>query len=260
MGPRMPKLITADAYGTLYAPRFSIPKQYNDVTARFGVVIPENQLEKKWLNSYHTVKKMYPNYGKAAGLTVDEFWRKVLVRIYGECQEHPEMIGMIIDKLGKKESYKVFRDFVSLAEWAVWEKEIPFCVASNADSGVTHLVIKEFGMETFLDSQDIYLSYDLELWKPNPEFFNRIIDDQLARLRGIRSTDPNYLEERRKLLQSSWHVGDEYENDVKCAMAAGMGAILVDRSITNPELAIQKRGERFYVVSSLDRVRQIFEK
>lgn len=259
MKPRIPKLITADAYGTLYAPKFSIPKQYNEVTANFGIQIPEDQLERKWLNSYHSIKKMYPNYGKAAGLTVEEFWWKILVKIYGKSETQSEMIGMIIDKLGKKESYKIFGDFVCLAKWAVREKGIPFCLASNADSGVTNLVIKEFGLEPFLDSDHIYLSYDLELWKPNPAFFSHIVDDQLVKLKGIHSTSPDYQEEKRKLLESSWHIGDEYENDVKCAMNAGMGAILVDRSITNPELAIQKRGERFYIVNSLDKVSQIFE-
>ncbi|QPG73814.1 hypothetical protein FOA43_001128 [Brettanomyces nanus] len=265
---RLPSLITIDAYNTLYTPHASIPIQYNEITSKFGVSLPINQLKLKYGQAYKQINSQFSNYGKAAGLSVDQFWYKVLSSLYSDfhnrldSMQFDAMVNNIITAFKKKEAYKVFDDFVDVAHWAVKEKQIPFCLASNADAGVTHLVIDEFGMRPFLSKNDVYLSYDVEYCKPDPRFFEYIIEDRL-KLQGMTKDSASYAQKRAELIQFSWHLGDEYDKDVETTLKMGMGAILVDRDYSSGFLkaneTVKQLGEKCYVVNSLTEVRDLFK-
>lgn len=257
---KKPLLLTADAYNTLYAPLESIPKQYNRLTQPFNVSLPPEVLSKRYMNSYRTRFSQMPNYGKYEGIKVTEFWSTVLRDVYGEFESQigkqnlEKMIETVVAAFQRKNQYRVFEDFIRMADWTK-KNGIPLCIASNADAGVTRLIVDEFDMAQYIEPDNVYLSYDLDVTKPDPKFFEMIIDDQLSR-RGIDSTDGSYEEAKKELLARTWHVGDEHEKDGECAVKAGLGAIVVDRSsdITTPEV----EGDRLVVIPSLDLVETLF--
>ncbi|CAI6700273.1 AAC_HP2_G0041080.mRNA.1.CDS.1 [Saccharomyces cerevisiae] len=96
-------------------------------------------------------------------------------------------------------------------------------IVSNTDP-IFYKLLKNIGLfETF--SGHIYLSYELNLAKPDRAIFQYALDD-------IISKQPHLLEKytREEILQHCFHIGDELKNDLEGAEAAGWTGILLDRN------------------------------
>ena len=77
--------------------------------------------------------------------------------------------------------------------------------------------------ETFADS--IYLSYELDLAKPDKAIFEYAFND-------IIDKRPDLLKmySKEEICQHCFHIGDEQKNDLEGAEAAGWTGILLDRN------------------------------
>ncbi|KAH3663812.1 hypothetical protein OGAPHI_005215 [Ogataea philodendri] len=243
---RLPRcsLLALDAYGTIYSPREPLDVQYNRIAAnRNGEEMSATEFNGRFKQSFKKVWAEFPNYGKSQHLSIQTFWHKVLCDLYHGDQP---FIDDIIRHFGTRRAFRVFDDVEPFLGQLKRAGVRPL-VASNADKRVFNLLANEFALDRFVSNEDIFLSYDLEVSKPDIKFFQLML--QKVQRRG--AINP----------QEAWHVGDDLKNDIESALKAGWGAILVDRDRTsgflrNMETARQL-GEKFYVVSSLLAIEQV---
>ncbi|KAG7691933.1 hypothetical protein KL933_002268 [Ogataea haglerorum] len=197
-------LLTMDAYDTLYTPREPIAVAYNRIAGAISsdAVMETGEFKRRFKSAFQSVWQKYPNYGKAAHMPIDTFWRYVLVTLYGG---NYEFIDDIIKHFETREAYKVFDDVQPFLN-SIKNSKVQTCIASNAERRIVRLIIDEFGLGNFFKPQDIFLSYDLETYKPDSRFFKLILEH-------VQRRNPVSLDE-------AWHVGEDMENDVNCALDA----------------------------------------
>lgn len=97
-----------------------------------------------------------------------------------------------------------------------------FGVVSNTDP-IMHTLIKNIGLAPYFGTH-VYLSYDLEVSKPDPKIFEHALSD-------IVTKNPELLENMsyEELKKRCWHIGDERLNDMSGASNAGWNGVLIDR-------------------------------
>lgn len=94
-----PLILTFDAFGSLFYPRQSIGRQYADAARTYGLAAFTNQhVEASFRKgeeraralmvepanhgkAFQSLRKDYPNYGKAAGMDPRTWWAKVRICI-----------------------------------------------------------------------------------------------------------------------------------------------------------------------------------
>ena len=114
---------------------------------------------------------------------------------------------------------EVFEAFRGAGAWALFE-DTRACLERLRAGGRRLAVISNFDSRLFdvlanlgIDScfEQVILSWHVGAAKPDPAIFRRALD--------AMNTDA----------ASAWHVGDSPDEDAAGAMAAGLGAVLVDR-------------------------------
>ncbi|CDK24427.1 unnamed protein product [Kuraishia capsulata CBS 1993] len=257
-----PFIITFDAYDTIYTPKDSIESQYHEIASKYHVLMDQSTIAERYLNYYRELSSTHPNFGKYKGWTISMFWTTLLERVFSEADLSqcggslpPELIPELVAHFSTREAYRVFED-VKPCLRKLQENGIHTVIASNADAGVTRLIIDTFELGDYFSASSIFLSYDLEVSKPDPAFFKKI-------LLKTGETEPQLTKySQQELLENSWHVGDEYKKDLECAQKAGMGAILLDRTRSLGYLRdredLRVLGEKQVVVSSLEQVPKFF--
>lgn len=135
-----------------------------------------------------------------------------------------EMINEILMRFEGFDSYFVYPDLIKfLKDLKSRHPDVILGIVSNTDP-IFYKLLKNIGLfETF--SGHIYLSYELNLAKPDRAIFQYALDD-------IISKQPHLLEKytREEILQHCFHIGDELKNDLEGAEAAGWTGILLDRN------------------------------
>ncbi|ODV85599.1 hypothetical protein CANARDRAFT_198473 [[Candida] arabinofermentans NRRL YB-2248] len=256
-----PKFITLDAYNTIYKPITKLSEQYNKITSSYSssLQIPEDEFLKKFGKSFKTINSKYPNYGKATNLSIRQFWREILHHLYEPYNinaklsdtEFNQMCDLIITHFETDKAYCVFPDVVPFLKQCQ-SKGIVTCIASNADSRVTKLIVDVFQLGKFFKNT-IFLSYNLGVSKPDTKFFELIFEN-LEVTQGCKIDKLDV-----------WHVGDEYDKDVVGALGFGLGGILIDREFETKYLQesdnvkIKQLESRLFVVNSLLDLIELFD-
>lgn len=79
-------LLCFDAFGTLFQPNTPIPRAYAQTAIKHGVKCdtndPEADVGKEFKRAFKEASKQNPNYGKAAGLGAEKWWRNVRPATY----------------------------------------------------------------------------------------------------------------------------------------------------------------------------------
>ncbi|GME96559.1 unnamed protein product [Ambrosiozyma monospora] len=129
------------------------------------------------------------------------------------------------------------------------------CVASNAEATIMKLILQEFELHPYFTPHDVFLSYNIGVHKPDPKFFEIILQQQMMRHFGGGF-------DWRKLIDRTWHVGDEFEKDTVCVSKLGIGSVLIDRDYSSGFLkqgeGVKRIDEKFYVVNSMDKLGWLF--
>ncbi|OBA18708.1 uncharacterized protein OGAPODRAFT_92170 [Ogataea polymorpha] len=139
-----------------------------------SAVLNTEEFEQRFKSAFKSVWRRYPNYGKVAHMPIDTFWRHVLSTLYGG---NYKFVDDIIKHFETRDAYNVFEDVLPFLN-SVKASKVQTCIASNADRRVLRLIIDEFGLGNFFKPQDIFLSYDLEISKPDSEFFKLILEQR----------------------------------------------------------------------------------
>lgn len=224
---QVPKIITFDAYNTLYCTKVPVMELYSAGGAKYGVNVDVDTLTARFPDAFRTLNKKYPNYGKAAGWTADEWWQQLIKDVFKPEVASDEMVESILKTFEGKNAYAVYPDILHILTKIKAEyPEIVVGIISNTDPTayklMDNLEISHF-FEDFM-----YLSYDLNMCKPNKEIYEYVLSD-------IVNKRPDLLKNStiNELRTRCWHIGDELKNDLLGAKDAGWNSILVDRLNSN---------------------------
>ncbi|KAL1916596.1 uncharacterized protein VTP21DRAFT_5787 [Calcarisporiella thermophila] len=224
-GKKLIKLITFDAFGTLFKPRGSIGAQYASEAQRRGIPLSKESVKKSFSHAIRHQVQHYPNYGSKQGgkMTSKEWWRQVVKRTFVDAGASPkalepvfdEMFTTLYERFASAEGYDLFEDSVPvLAE--LHRRKFKIGVVSNSDERISQ-VLASLNLTQYLDF--IVLSCEFGDEKPSRRIFEHAL--QLAGVRG----------------HNSLHVGDDIDKDFGGARNAGMNALLIHRQTEDPPLA-----------------------
>ena len=239
-----PKIITFDAYNTLYSIRKPVMEQYCIVGAKYGINGNPQELTKRFPGVFSNIRKKYPLYGKNSGITAEQWWEYLIRDMFEPIQIPNEMVEEILERFEGDAAYTVYpdvREFLEIIRRN--HPEVSLGIVSNTDPIVLTL-LENLDLKKYFDG-NIYLSYDLEIKKPDPAMFNYAISDMLK-----RHNTSGQRENLENIRPHVWHVGDEEKTDLGGAFQAGVNGILVDRSnsfgyfdITTPDVCKKELSE-----------------
>jgi FMN phosphatase YigB (HAD superfamily) len=163
------------------------------------------------------MRREFPNYGKAAGLTVEDWWSSIINAVFEQAPLPSGAQSKLYQQFNCGTAYYLFPDAIPMLDHLA-SQVIPVAVLSNSD-GRIRTVMDDLGLTQYMAKSpvtgkpSINLSYDLGVEKPDKKAF------QLVReLMNIR--DPTMC----------WYVGDDVDQDFHGALAAGWNAVLLDRT------------------------------
>ncbi|SCU92557.1 LAFA_0F11386g1_1 [Lachancea sp. 'fantastica'] len=221
---KKPKLITFDAYNTLYSTTLPVMVQYAKVGHRFGIKTSAEELTSRFPKIFKNLRDTHPNYGKHTGLTPTQWWELLISSVFAPVDVPKKMISEILRLFEGRDAYTVYPDLLELLK--ILRERYPetvLAVVSNTDP-IMYKLIKNLGLKSYFDSH-VYLSYDLEVSKPDRRFFDAVLQDVVGRYPALASE--HGMEELKSFC---WHIGDEEANDLRAAQAAGWNAVLLDRT------------------------------
>lgn len=251
-----PKLITFDAYNTLYCSTIPVMEQYAAIALKYNINEDSQELVKRFTPTFKRLTEKYPNYGKHSNITADQWWSYLISELFQPHHVSQDMISEILARFKTNKAYTAYPDVIEFIK-AIKVKypNVIIGIISNTDPAVYDL-LKSLGLFQFFTPYT-YFSYDLDISKPNIEIFNYVVDDVLKRNPDI-TTDSTTKE---KFLQDCWHIGDELKKDMLAAEKAGWNGILVDRLDRNGFINnISSRSEMSEHDLQLDKIDQHAEK
>jgi len=189
-----------DVGGTLLRPWPSVGAIYASVANRHGMKVTAEGMERAFRESWAALKR--------PGLTVShkDWWREVVFRALG--QENPACFEELFEIFAHAGVWQVFPHVEETLREAR-SRGLHVGVISNWDERLRPL-LDEIGLARYFDSMTISCEVGAE--KPSAEIFQAAL-----RAAGVAANE-------------ALHVGDGYEEDVRGAEAAGMAAVLLNRS------------------------------
>lgn len=223
--PRLvrPRLITFDAFGTLYTPKGSAAQQYSEIVARYGVNVSTEEAADRFKNAYKRMMTDYPNYGKRQGLAVADWWKKLVRLVFADKNLSEQAVSTLYNHFHTKEAYHFFPDaYAVLHDLA--DRGFNVGILSNSDSTM-RLTMEDMGIGQLFGPSHVCLSYETGYEKPSVEAFQAAQRQMLLE----DNTDSS----------NCWHVGDDIKKDFEGALNAGWNSILVDRDGEHFQDALQ---------------------
>ncbi|CAB4429443.1 unnamed protein product [Rhizophagus irregularis] len=218
------KLITFDAFGTLFRPKNGkIEYFYSKEIAKFGIKLEESLIDKKFRESFRSIYKLYPNYGYDSKLSPKEWWTKVIEKTFIEAGVDKQNLSLILptlstnlyNKFTTSETYELYDDTVHVLNELHNNRKIKLGVISNLDERIEN-IFSSLNIRQYFNF--ILLSGKFGIEKPDARIFEKAIE-----LGEINTTNK---EERRKQVL---HVGDDKVRDYQGAKNVGISTLLIKR-------------------------------
>lgn len=221
----LPKVITFDAYNTLYCPTLPVMEQYSEEGKKFGINVPSQILTERFPHVYVELKSKFPNYGKAQNLTANEWWAMLIKKVFLPHDVPNNMVESILNRFEGKQAYAVYPDVLELLQFLTENyPETVIAIISNTDPNVHKLLENLEILRYFKDFT--YFSYEIELSKPNPRLFDYVLNDILEKRPDLLSGNETVAAIKKRC----WHIGDEVKNDFEAAEKVGWNSVLIDRT------------------------------
>ncbi|CDO91795.1 unnamed protein product [Kluyveromyces dobzhanskii CBS 2104] len=218
-----PKIITFDAYNTLYCIKKPVMEQYCIVGSKYGIKANPEELTQRFPEVFNNIRRKYPLYGKHSDITAEQWWEYLIRDMFRPLDLPNKMVEEILLRFEGNGAYTVYSDVRELLE-TIKKKYPDVClgIISNTDPIVIKL-LENLELKKYFEG-NIYLSYDLELKKPDAKLFYHAVSDMLKR--NFNQNQGASLEEVKPFV---WHIGDEEKTDLGGALQAGINGVLVDR-------------------------------
>lgn len=210
---KFPRVVSFDAFGTLYTPKHSVSVQYYEIAKKF---IPglSHVPELKIVDAIREMRAQYPNYGKTAGISQELWWHQTIEKVFQGYRYDPSMVSALYDHFVDKNLYTLYPGVIPLLEF-LRNRDVKLVICSNSDERLKS-VLQSLQISHYFDY--VYLSYNLDCSKPDPKFFDKVASDLCDKLKISRSS----------LLESMWHCGDDYEKDYTFATNQQITGVFVD--------------------------------
>ncbi|KAI9014508.1 HAD-like domain-containing protein [Phycomyces nitens] len=211
------RLITFDAYNTLFKPRGGLSAQYAQEAARLGISVSKSTITQHFGNSYKKQLDRAPFYGQSLGMTSQAWWEELVYNTFYEAGVDKKVLDSKFDRLfnalytrfSTAGAYETFPDVVGTLK-ELRSRGFYMGIVSNSDERLTK-VVENLKLDHYFDF--VLPSCVAGYEKPDSAFFDvalRMVDD------GITPED-------------SLHVGDDAGKDYRGALKAGWNAVLLRR-------------------------------
>ncbi|KAI8815432.1 HAD-like domain-containing protein [Cladochytrium replicatum] len=231
------RVVTFDAFSTLFRLRKSPGIVYSEEAARLGYNVSPENAAGLFVRSYKAMTAFSPNFGANSSnpMELEQWWKETLRRTLEGASSSPlplEELEVIFKnafaRFSRSESFEVInngkQDFKIITFLKLYDDVVPMLkqldqasvkmgVISNSDYR-TRAILEGLNISQYFST--IVLSHELGIEKPSPDIFG-------AALREIRGKFGPASEELVV------HVGDDTEKDHDGAINAGFKAMLVDR-------------------------------
>ncbi|KAK9380513.1 HAD-like domain-containing protein [Kockiozyma suomiensis] len=265
-----PRLLTLDAYGTIYTPRPSVAEQYAALYAQHhpAIITPPTpaQISQTFKSAYKDRVRTHPNY--LGGET--EWWYAVIRDTFAAFLSAPEelvedaFIKAVYAHFNSGDAYEMFPDILPfLDDLKDASKEgTTVGIISNSDTR-SRTVLRALGVLALDDGKqyaaegdrrgvnghswikrfrDVVLSCEIGVDKPDPRIFEAALVQILDKNFTPPTHNENVTEDDALVVAARnvryWHVGDDYDKDIfpitTHASLYGWGAIYINRDSTSP--------------------------
>jgi putative hydrolase of the HAD superfamily len=213
----MIRAVSVDAAGTLFAPAEPVGETYARVARRHGIAASPATVERAFRAAFSAAPPLaFPGASPAARATHERAWWYTIVRASLQVPRADAAFDACAEALfahyARAEAWHVFAD-VPAALAALRARGLRLVVVSNFDARLGPL-LDALGLASWFDH--VEHSVGAGAAKPDPRIF-------LAALGAIDVAPTDAV-----------HVGDAVVDDVEGARAAGLGAVLLDRSQRRP--------------------------
>lgn len=211
-----PKVIFLDAVGTLFGVRGSVGAVYSAIALKFGVEVPTETLNQAFLQAFAASESpVFPGADPEEIPECEfEWWRAIALRTFQQAgvltqfSDFDDFFDQLYNHFATAEPWFIYPDVLPALE--AWQKiGIELGIVSNFDSRL-YWVLEALKLKEFFTS--ITISTEVGFAKPNPKIF------AIA------------LQQHSCAANHAWHIGDSFRQDYQGAKAAGLRAILLDRS------------------------------
>lgn len=227
-----PNLISFDLFDTLYTPKSSISKQYNEIASKeFGINKSIEEIESKFPIIYKELQLKYPNWGKLNGITnSNEWWMKLIVQLfeiphYDTDKNSLKLCQRLLTHFTSDQAYRVYDDVIPVLE-ELTKRNIKLVISTNSDDRVSK-ILESLNLSKYFETQDVHLSYNIGYTKPDKAFFDIVLDKYYL-VEGKNKSKAHVP--RSKFLEKCWHIGDRYDEDFVGSIKAGWNGVLIDRN------------------------------
>jgi putative hydrolase of the HAD superfamily len=217
---QQPKVIFLDAVGTLFGVRGSVGEVYSAIAAEFGVQVQAEALNEAFLQAFAAFPP--PVFPGATSEEIPycefEWWHRVAeltfrqVGAFEQFANFTEFFDELYQHFATAEPWFIYPDVLPALEQ--WRRiGIQLGIVSNFDSRLNY-VLDALKLTEFFTS--ITISTQIGVAKPDPKIFTAALEK-------------HYCDAK-----DAWHIGDSFRQDYEGARAAGLRAILVERTSQIP--------------------------
>lgn len=217
---QQPKVILLDAVGTLFGVRGSVGEVYSAIAAEFGVQVQAEALNDAFLQAFAAFEPAVFPGATSEEIPYCEFqwWQMVAERTFYQVgafeqfANFTEFFDELYQHFATAEPWFIYPDVLPALEQ--WRRiGIQLGIVSNFDSRLNH-VLNALKLQEFFTS--ITISTQIGVAKPDPQIFTAALEK-------------HYCDAK-----DAWHIGDSFRQDYEGARAAGLRAILVERTSQIP--------------------------
>ncbi|KAG0182559.1 Haloacid dehalogenase-like hydrolase domain-containing protein 3 [Apophysomyces sp. BC1034] len=170
------KLITFDAFNTLFKPKGGMSQLYVQEAAKMGIKVSLEDINRNFSLMYKHQVEHYPFYGRAQGMTSKTWWENLVYTTFiGAGAPKSDLDSVFTDlfetlyhRFTNAQGYDIFVDVVPNLK-ALHQHGFRMGVVSNSDERIVE-VLQNLQLAKYLDF--IMSSVDAGCEKPATEFFN----------------------------------------------------------------------------------------
>ncbi|ODQ65798.1 HAD-like protein [Nadsonia fulvescens var. elongata DSM 6958] len=222
-----PRLITFDAYETLFCPHTPVHQVYAEILNAHHVPTPTHltspvtpaHIQASFPTVYRSHWSKHPNYGKGY-MKVKDWWLEFITQCCHPYPVSPQAVEKVWKYFGDKRPYNI-REGVkeTLQRLRNWKNQPDLAIVSNSDPRCKSILKSLSLSPQFFRPEAIFLSYETGYDKPNPKSLEVVLDSLKLNQKIASSPDEPIF----------WHVGDDIEKDLYFAASLPhWGGILID--------------------------------